>query len=79
VITTDHRPLAATCTFALRMADGRFVTDPGIPGGSHSIENAHLWLWPLGESDEARAARIAAIVKRHPWICRATAVRARAS
>jgi len=74
---TDQRHVAATCTFALRMGDGRYVVDPNTTLSSYSIDNAHLWLWPLVESDEARAERIAQVVERYPGIGRAVAVRAR--
>lgn len=66
----------ATCTFALRMLDGRYVSDPAGVTGSYSLDSAYLWLWPT-ESDEARAERIAAVVKRYPWMGKVTVVRAR--
>lgn len=75
--SADRRQPAATCTFALRLSDGRYVTDMAGVSASYSIDNAHLWLWPIAESDEERAARISVIVKRYPWLGRATAVRAR--
>lgn len=71
-----RQPLAATCTFVLQLADGRYVVDP-VGAVSESIDEAHVWLWPLAESNEARQERVAAICKRHPWIRQATAVRSR--
>lgn len=70
-------PLAATCTFALRLGDGRYVTDPAGKLASYDLALAHLWLWPSTDGDEARAARIAAVVRRYPWMGMPTAVRAR--
>ncbi len=77
-MTRSHLPPTATCTYALRMGDGRYVTDLTSEAGSYSIDNAHLWLWPIGETEEARAERVAAVAKRYPWIGRPVAVRARA-
>lgn len=73
----SHLPPAATCTYALRLADGRYVVDPAGVAVSDSIDHAHLWLWPAGDTAEERAERVAAIVKRHPWIGVPTAVRAK--
>lgn len=72
---TDRTP-AATCTYALQLYDGRYVSDPA-GAVSTSLGEAHLWLWPL-EDDATRTERVAAICKRYPWIGRATAVRSRA-
>jgi hypothetical protein len=74
----SHLPPAATCTFVLRLADGRYVSDPAGAAASCSIDNAYLWLWPLIETEEARDERVAAIAKRYPWIGAPTAVRSKA-
>lgn len=74
----SHLPPSATCTYALRLIDGRYVTDLAGIAGSYSIDNAYVWLWPIGDTDEDRAERVAAIMKRHPWIGGAVAVRSRA-
>lgn len=72
------RELSATVTFALRMTDGRFIAEPKHGQlGTYSLEFAQLWVWPVAESDDARAARIAAVCKIHPWAGPLTATRAR--
>lgn len=49
-------PPSALCTFAVRDSDGRYLVDPtNAVLRSHSVENAYVWLWPLG-SEEARLA-----------------------
>lgn len=76
-MTRSHQSPAATCTYALRLGDGRYVADPGGVAITASIDEAHLWLWPAAEDEEARAERVAAVSKRYPWIYRATAARSR--
>lgn len=73
----SHLPPAATCTYVLRLADGRYVTDLADVASSSSIDSAHLWLWPVGDTAEDRAERVAAIAKLHPWIGMPVAGRAR--
>lgn len=73
----SHLPPAATCTYALRLADGRYVADPAGVAATVSLDHAHLWLWPLVETDEARAEGVTAVAKRYPWIGQPVAVRAR--
>lgn len=74
---TAHPP-AATCTYALRMLDGRLVADPDGKQATYDLGSAYLWLWPAAESDEARAVRVGKVVERYPWIGQAVAMRARA-
>lgn len=73
----DHRPVAATCSFALRMPNGQFVADPDTRAITYSIDVAHLWLWPIDESEAARAERVEGVARRYPWIGQATPRRAR--
>lgn len=69
---------SATVSFALRMVDGRYLASPDYGAlGTFDLALAHLWLWPLIESDEARAARIAEVRKRMPWSGPLSAVRAK--
>lgn len=74
----SHLPTAATCTYALQLADGRYIVDLAGIASSSSIDHAYLWLWPLIETAEARAERVAAVAKRYPWIGVPMAVRSRA-
>lgn len=77
-MTRSAHPPAATCTYALRMLDGRLVADLDGKQATYDLGSAYLWLWPAAESDEARAERVAAVVERYPWIGHAVAVRSRA-
>lgn len=76
-MTRDHRPIAATCSFALRLPNGQFVADPDTKAITYSIDAAHLWLWSLDEGEAARADRVARIAQRYPWIGQAIPRRAR--
>ncbi len=76
-MTRSHQPPAATCTYALRLPDGRYVADPSGAVATLSLDGAFVWLWPATEDDAARQERVAAVAKRWPWIGRATAVRSR--
>jgi hypothetical protein len=49
----------------LRLPDGRFLADPEGAVATYSTFDAQLWLWPLNESDQERAAR-AAVIGRQP-------------
>ena len=71
------RLVAATCTYALRMFDGRPVVDPDGKQTTYDLGSAYLWLWPAAESDEARSAHVAAVIERYPWIGQAVAVRSK--
>lgn len=75
-MSTANHKTSATCTYALRLSDGRFVTDPA-GAASYSLEMAYLWLWPVDDTDEVRADRISKVITRHPWMMRVVAVRAR--
>lgn len=55
------REPGALCSFMLRLPDGRFLSDPSGTSATYSTFDAQLWLWPLNESDQERAARAAAI------------------
>lgn len=76
-MTRDTFPLAATCSFALRLPNGQFVADADTKAITYSIDVAHLWLWPLDESEAVRAERVELVARRYPWIEQATPRRAR--
>lgn len=76
----DNHHIAAICTFALQFPNGEFIIDPSNwMRTTKNLSDAHIWLWPLDESDEARAARIVAVKKRmkYPPDGKISAVRAR--
>lgn len=71
------REPGALCTFMLRMPDGRFLADPIGASATYSTFDAQLWLWPLSESDQERAARAAVIGRHLPGARSLVPVRAR--
>lgn len=69
-------PLAATCTFAVRYF-GLYLTDPDTLGTTAHLDKAHLWLRPIDESEESRAAWMASVAKRLGYPGHLVPVRAR--
>lgn len=59
------RSLSATCTFALRFPNGELAFDPtDWRHTTTDLSLAHLWLWPIDESAEQRAAHVQEAQKR---------------
>lgn len=74
----SHLPPAATCTYALRFPNGEYVFDPrDWKQTTNSLALAHLWLWPIDESAEAREAKIAKVREQMKFPMPLVAVRAR--
>lgn len=75
--TTQREAYLATCTYVVILG-GQYAYDPvDHEKRGFSPAEAHLWLWPVSDTEEQRKERLDAVGKRMKWTGPIAATRAR--